>query len=120
MEYRKLGKTNEKVSILGLGTMRLPTLDNSNSKIDKEKASELLSYGIDKGINLIDTGYSFHSKEVHGGPGTSEPFVGEFLENGYRDKVYLQTKCPSWLFHSRAVVEYILDEQLKNCSRTHI
>lgn len=120
MEYRKLGKTNEKVSILGLGTMRLPTLDNSNSKIDKEKASELLSYGIDNGINLIDTGYSFHSKEVHGGPGTSEPFVGEFLENGYRDKVYLQTKCPSWLIHSREDLDNILDEQLKRLKTDHI
>ena len=56
MQYTKLGKTKENVSILGFGAMRLPT-KGSNDNIDENTASEILSYGIDNGINLIDTAY---------------------------------------------------------------
>ena len=45
MKYRTLGKTGEKVSILGFGAMRLPHFE-TNAQIDKEKSDEILSYGI--------------------------------------------------------------------------
>ncbi|MBO7518734.1 MAG: aldo/keto reductase, partial [Methanobrevibacter sp.] len=60
MKYRTLGKTGEKVSILGFGAMRLPHFE-TNDQIDKEKSDEILSYGIENGINLIDTAYSYHA-----------------------------------------------------------
>jgi len=47
MQYREYGKTGKKVSALAFGAMRLPD--------DEEKAVELLTYGLDKGINYIDT-----------------------------------------------------------------
>lgn len=112
MEYRTLGKTNEKVSILGFGAMRLPTL-NSNNQINEKLASEILSYGIDNGINIIDTAYSYHYKDVSGQAGNSEPFLGEFLEKGYREKVLLSTKLPSWNVEKEEDLEFYLNEQLK-------
>ena len=54
MLYNTLGKTGLKVSRLGFGTMRLPTT-NSNADINKQEASEMLTYGIENGINIIDT-----------------------------------------------------------------
>ena len=61
MIYNELGKTGLKVSRLGFGTMRLPTID-SNDEINTTEASEMLEYGIENGINLIDTAYPYHSK----------------------------------------------------------
>ena len=86
MLYNKLGKTNLEVSRLGFGTMRLPT-KNSNDEIIESEASEMLTYGIENGINIIDTAYPYHSKTLDGS-GTSETFVGEFLkENNYRTDI---------------------------------
>ena len=112
MQYRELGKTGEKVSILGFGAMRLPTL-NSNAQINEKLASEILSYGIDNGINIIDTAYSYHYSDVSGSAGTCEPFLGEFLQNGYREKVLLSTKLPSWFVEKEEDLEFYLNEQLK-------
>jgi len=112
MLYRELGKTKEKVSILGLGAMRLPTI-NSNGNIDKTKATELLSYGIDNGINLIDTAYSYHADNFSDRSGNCEPFLGEFLSTGYREKVLLSTKLPSWLIRKKEDFNFYLEEQLK-------
>ena len=88
MQYTELGKTKENVSILGFGAMRLPT-KGSNDNIDENTASEILSYGIDNGINLIDTAYPYHSAGIDGN-GNSEVFIGNFLkENSYRESVTL-------------------------------
>ncbi|WP_409200047.1 aldo/keto reductase [Methanobrevibacter sp. DSM 116169] len=112
MLYRELGKTKEKVSVLGLGTMRLPTI-NSNGNIDKKKASEILSYGIDNGINLIDTAYTYHADEFSDEIGNCEPFLGEFLSTGYREKILLSTKSPSWLIKNKEDFDFYLNDQLK-------
>ena len=96
MIYNTLGKTGLEVSRLGFGTMRLPKKAD-NADIDESEASKMLSYGIENGINIIDTAYPYHSKELDGN-GNSEKFVGEFLkENTLRDEILLQTKSPSWL-----------------------
>lgn len=43
----------------------------------------------------------------------SEPFLAKALKNGYREKVYLATKLPSWLVQSREDMDRFLDEQLE-------
>lgn len=107
MLYRKLGKTGLDVSILGFGCMRLPTLDKKSEVIDKPQATEMLYHAIDHGVNYVDTGYPYHN-------GASEPFLGEILKDGYREKVYLSTKIPSWNIEKKEDLDYYLEEQLKN------
>jgi predicted aldo/keto reductase-like oxidoreductase len=103
MLYRKMKKAAPNLSILGFGCMRLPQKDNG--QIDEILATGMLRYAIDHGVNYIDTAYPYHN-------GESEPFVGRALSGGYRDKVYLATKLPSWLIKSREDMDKYLDEQL--------
>ncbi|KZX16095.1 L-glyceraldehyde 3-phosphate reductase [Methanobrevibacter cuticularis] len=119
MLYRDLGQTGEKVSILGFGCMRFPTINGKDDQIDKEKTAKMLSYGIDNGINFIDTAYSYHGTDFNKG-GMSEPFLGEFLSTGYREKVLLSTKLPSWIVEKKEDMEYFLDQQLKRLQTDHI
>jgi len=57
MIYRQLGKTGIDLSILGFGCMRLPVIDHRPDKIDYPKATQLLHYAIDNGVNYVDTAY---------------------------------------------------------------
>ena len=111
MLYRRMNKLPTDLSILGFGCMRLPV--KNNGSIDEKQATAMLRYAIDHGVNYVDTAYPYHN-------GQSEPFVGRALQNGYRDKVYLATKLPSWLIKSRADMDHYLDEQLKRLQTDHI
>lgn len=112
MLYRKFGKTNEKVSVLGFGCMRLPVIDGAQDKIDDEKAIKMVRYAIDHGVNYIDTAYPYHGTGFDKG-GASEPFVARALKDGYRERVNVATKLPVWLVHSREDMDRYLNEQLK-------
>ena len=119
MFYNTLGKSNLKVSRLGFGTMRLPT-KGRNDIIDEKEATEMLTYGIENGINLIDTAYPYHNAEL-GGNGESETFLGNYLqENGYRDDVLISTKSPSWAIEKAEDFDLYLDEQLKKLQTDYI
>ncbi|MFL0197201.1 aldo/keto reductase [Clostridium sp. WILCCON 0269] len=120
MLYRKFGKTNEMVSILGFGCMRLPILPGGDSsKIDEKKAMELVRYSIDNGVNYIDTAYPYHGTGMSKG-GQSEPFVAKALKDGYREKVKLATKLPSWLIKTRSDMDKYLNEQLERLETDYI
>ena len=119
MLYNTLGKTGLEVSRLGFGTMRLPT-KGSNDNIDKAEATAMLEYGIENGINLIDTAYPYHCKDLDGN-GNSEVFLGEFFsENDYRDEVLISTKSPSWLMEKKTDFDYYLDIQLEKLQTDYI
>ena len=111
MLYRRMNRVPTDLSILGFGCMRLPVKKEGN--IDEEQATAMLRYAIDHGVNYVDTAYPYHN-------GESEPFVGRALQEGYRDKVFLATKLPSWLIKSRADMDHYLDEQLKRLQTDHI
>ena len=112
MLYRTFGKTDEKVSILGFGCMRLPILDSNPTKINEPLATEMLHYAIDHGLNYVDTAYPYHGLSATEG-GMSEIFVGNALKDNYRDDVYLSTKLPSWNVQKKDDLNYYLNEQLK-------
>jgi len=110
--YRKYGKTNEEVSVLGFGCMRLPIIGGDPTNIDEEKAIKMIRHSIDQGVNYIDTAYPYHGTGMGNG-GASEPFVAKALKDGYRERVKLATKLPSWLIKTRADMDRYLNEQLE-------
>ncbi|EKF85303.1 aldo/keto reductase [Methanobacterium formicicum] len=119
MLYREMGKTGEKISILGFGCMRLPIM-GTYDRIDVEKATQLLDYALEEGINYLDTAYPYHSTETSKG-GASEVFLGDyFTENDRRDEVYLATKSPTWLLEDEQDMDRFLDEQLKRLKMDYI
>lgn len=101
-----MGATGAEVSALGFGCMRLPVIDGDASRIDEEKAIELVRHGIDNGINYLDTAYFYHG-------GNSESFVGKVIKDGYRDLVYIATKLPLGEVNSEEDVERLFSNQLE-------
>lgn len=114
MLYRKFGKTDEMVSILGFGCMRFPTVKEGDmDKIDEEKSMAMMRYSIDNGLNYLDTAYPYHGSGMEDGGGQSEPFVAKVIKDGYREKVKIATKLPAWLIETREDMDKYLDRQLE-------
>lgn len=113
MQYRTFGKLDWKPSALGFGTMRLPVIGGDPSAIDESLATEMLRTGIEGGVNYIDTAYPYHG-------GRSEALVGNALQEGYRAKVQLATKMPSWLIKSQDDMTRYFEEQLQRLQTERI
>ncbi|HIJ06552.1 MAG: Aldo/keto reductase [Methanomicrobiales archaeon 53_19] len=111
MLYRKMPKNGDELSILGFGCMRLAS--NADGSIDEERATAQLRYAIDHGVNYVDTAWPYHM-------GQSEPFLGRALSGGYRKKVKLATKLPSWLIEKREDMDKFLNIQLEKLQTDHI
>ena len=119
MRYRTLGKTGEKVSVLGYGCMRLPTVGGDYATVDEAAAMRLLRHAVDNGVNYIDTSWPYHSADPLK-EGTSEPFVGRAVREIGRDRVFVATKLPIWAVQSREDMDRFLDAQLKSLQTDHI
>lgn len=93
MTYR-LNNKGEKVSILGYGCMRLPTIENnsareSDSMIDQEMVNRHVDYAIEHGINYFDTSPAYCK-------GKSEKAIGIALSRHKRNKFYIATKLSNF------------------------
>ncbi|OCL27062.1 aldo/keto reductase [Orenia metallireducens] len=111
MEYRKLINLDWEASALGFGAMRFPTTEDG--KIDEEESIEMIRYAVDHGINYVDTAWPYHG-------GESELLVAKALKDGYREKVKLATKLPSWLIEKREDMDYYLNKQLEKLETDYI
>lgn len=103
LPLRPFGRTGERVSALGFGAMRMPTLPDGS--LDEPAAIDLVRAAIDGGVNYVDTAYFYHD-------GKSESLVGRALKDGYRGKVFVATKNPVGLLNKPEDYDRILDEQL--------
>ncbi|MEM2759108.1 MAG: aldo/keto reductase [Candidatus Methanomethylicia archaeon] len=112
MRYRRFGSLDWYVSVLGFGAMRLPTLGGDYSSVDEDEAIKMIRYGIEHGINYIDTAYGYHG-------GKSEVIVGRAIE-GFRDRVRIATKMPIWLVNSHSDMDRVLNEQLNRLNIDYI
>ena len=87
MEYRPLGRSDLKVSLIGLGTM---TWGEQNSEAD---AHAQLDLALEHGINLIDTAEMYPVPPKADTQGLTEAYIGSWLaKGGRRDRVLLATK----------------------------
>jgi len=113
MQYRDFGNTGIKVSILGFGAMRLPEVEiKGKLQIKQEESIEMIQRAFELGVNYVDTAYAYNA-------GESELVVGKALQ-GWRDKVYLSTKVPTWKIKKRSDYRRLLDEQLKKLNVKYI
>ena len=94
MKYRELGKSELKVSALGLGCMGMS--HGYGAAADKKKMINLIHQAIEKRITFFDTA------EVYG-PYTNEELVGEALES-YRKDVVIATKCGIQMVDGKQIV----------------
>ncbi|MBF2755041.1 MAG: aldo/keto reductase [Gammaproteobacteria bacterium AqS3] len=87
MEYRQLGTSGEKVSLICLGTM---TWGNQNTQ---EEGFEQMDYALSQGVNFFDTAEMY---AIPPSPETSyktETIIGNwFAQRGTRGDVFLATK----------------------------
>lgn len=111
MKYRKLA--GEDVSVLGFGCMRFPLTDASDQKtINEEKASAMINYAVDNGINYFDTAYVYHG-------GESEGFLCRALGERRKD-VKIATKLPTWEVKCEEDFDRMLNEQLERLGTEYI
>ena len=101
-----------KLSALGLGTMRLPTIDGDDAKIDEITTAQMFDYAIQNGINYFDTAWGYHN-------GNSEIVTGKMLARYPRDSFYLASKFPGYDLSNMGKVREIFEEQLKKCQVDH-
>ena len=113
MEYRKLGRTDLQVSILGFGTAPLGNVYGTTEPAEGKRA---VHSAIERGINFFDSSPYY-------GLTLSEERLGEALV-GRRDKVVLATKCGRYgldaFDFSAARVIASIDESLRRLRTDHI
>lgn len=102
--YRTLGRTGEKVSLLGLGGFHIgvqPTV---------EESIRLIRTAIDNGVNFMDNCWDYNN-------GESEIRMGKALRDGYRQKVFLMTKIDG---RTKELATQQLDQSLQRLQTDHL
>ena len=77
--YRKLGRTGERVSMVGLGGYHI------GMQSDEQESIRIIRAALEGGINFLDNCWDYNG-------GASELRMGKALRDGYRQKAFLMTK----------------------------
>jgi predicted aldo/keto reductase-like oxidoreductase len=102
--YRTLGRTGEKVSVIGLGGYHL------GKQSDPQESTQIIRTGIDEGINFLDNCWDYNG-------GESEIRMGKALRDGYRQKAFLMTKIDG---RDKSTAATQLDESLRRLQTDRI
>jgi uncharacterized protein len=105
MQYRTLGHTGEKVSIVGVGGAHIGL-----SNVSEGESQRIIRTAIDSGINFMDNCWNY-------GGGQSEIRMGKALRDGYRQKVFLMTKIDA---RDAKTATMHLDGSLKRLQVDHL
>src|SRR5438034_4804148 len=79
MPFRTLGRSGEKVSLLGLGGYHIGV------QKDEAESIRIIRAAVDHGVHFLDNCWDYND-------GESEVRMGKALRDGYRKKVFLMTK----------------------------
>lgn len=99
---------NLKLSALGFGCMRLPTVDGNDANVNEAEAARLIARAMEGGVNYYDTAWGYHA-------GNSELVMGRILKQYPRNSFFLATKFPGYDLSNMDKVEEIFDKQLEKC-----
>lgn len=102
--YRKLGRTGEEVSLVGIGGFHL------GMKPTEDEAIRIVRTALDSGVNFLDNCWDYNG-------GESEVRMGKALRDGYREKAFLMTKIDG---HSKAGAAKQIDESLRRLQTDHV
>ncbi|MBV9340311.1 MAG: aldo/keto reductase [Acidobacteria bacterium] len=102
--YRSLGRSGEKVSLIGLGGAHV------GRGLSESDALQLIRSAIDRGINFMDNSWDYNN-------GDSETRMGKALKDGYRQKVFLMTKLDG---RTKQEAARQLDESLRRLETDHL
>jgi len=97
MPYRILGRTGQKVSLIGVGGAHL------SPHLDESYAISIVRTAVDNGVNFMDNCWDYSD-------GVCEARMGKALRDGYRQKVFLMTKIDG---RDRKTAARQIDESLK-------
>src|SRR4030042_935528 len=109
MKYRRFGKLDWEVSVLGFGVMRLALIDENPIHLNEVESIKMIRYAIDHGVNYLDLGYSYSMSQHERLTRT----VSDALQDGYRDKVKVAATLPFLFVNSTSDFDRILNEQLQ-------
>jgi predicted aldo/keto reductase-like oxidoreductase len=102
--YRKLGRTGERVSLVGLGGYHI------GMQSDEQDSIKIIRAALDGGINFLDNCWDYNG-------GNSELRMGKALREGYRQKAFLMTKIDG---QTKKAAAAQLDESLHRLQADHI
>ncbi len=101
---RTLGRTGEKVSIVGLGGYHI------GMQSDEQESIRIIRAALDGGINFLDNCWDYNN-------GQSEIRMGKALRDGYRQKAFLMTKIDG---RTRQAAQQQIEESLQRLQTDHI
>ena len=102
---RTLGRTGEKVSIVGIGGYHLGA-----PSVEEQEAIRIIRTALDNGVNFLDNCWDYNN-------GVSEERMGKALRDGYRQKAFVMTKIDG---RTKAAAAQQLEESLRRLQTDHI